>query len=99
MQTLPILAETGGLFEGTGGLIIKLVVGGLIGWAASILMKTNAQMGLLANVVVGILGALGGHFLAGVIGIGAASIVGQLLIALGGAVLLIIVLRFLGILR
>ena len=42
-------------------LILILIVGGLIGWIASIVMRTNAQQGVLLNVVVGIVGAfLGG---------------------------------------
>ena len=39
-------------------LIIWLVVGGVIGWLASLIMKTDAQQGLVLNVVVGIVGAL-----------------------------------------
>jgi len=44
-------------------LIILLVVGGIIGWLASILMRTDAQQGIILNVVVGIIGA----FLAGIV--------------------------------
>jgi uncharacterized membrane protein YeaQ/YmgE (transglycosylase-associated protein family) len=52
-------------------LIIWLVVGGLVGWVASMLMRTNAQQGLLLNVVVGIVGAfLGGLLLAPMLGTG-----------------------------
>ncbi len=40
------------------GLIILLVVGGLIGWLASMVMRTDAQQGVLLNIVVGIVGAL-----------------------------------------
>jgi len=40
------------------GLIILLVIGGLIGWLASIVMRTDGQQGILLNVVVGIVGAL-----------------------------------------
>lgn len=39
-------------------LILILIVGGIIGWLASIVMRTNAQQGILLNVVVGIVGAL-----------------------------------------
>lgn len=39
-------------------LIIWLVVGGIVGWLASIIMRTNAQQGIVMNVVVGIVGAL-----------------------------------------
>jgi uncharacterized membrane protein YeaQ/YmgE (transglycosylase-associated protein family) len=46
------------------GVIVWLIVGGIVGWVASIIMKTNAQQGVLTNVVVGILGAfLGGQLL------------------------------------
>ncbi|NJR77972.1 GlsB/YeaQ/YmgE family stress response membrane protein [Sphingomonas corticis] len=40
------------------GLIILLIVGGLIGWVASMIMRTDGQQGILLNVVVGIVGAL-----------------------------------------
>jgi len=39
------------------GWIITLIIGGIVGWLASIVMKTNAQMGLIANVLVGIVGS------------------------------------------
>ena len=45
------------------GLIILLIVGGIIGWLASIVMRTNGQQGIILNIVVGILGALLGGFL------------------------------------
>lgn len=40
------------------GLIILLVVGGLIGWLASMVMRTNAQQGIFLNIVVGVVGAM-----------------------------------------
>ena len=40
------------------GLIVLLVVGGLIGWVASMIMRTDGQQGIILNVVVGIVGAL-----------------------------------------
>ena len=45
------------------GLIILLVVGGILGWLASIVMRTDAQQGVFLNVVVGIVGALIAGFL------------------------------------
>jgi uncharacterized membrane protein YeaQ/YmgE (transglycosylase-associated protein family) len=39
-------------------LIVWLVVGGLVGWAASLMMKTDAQQGIILNIIVGIVGAL-----------------------------------------
>lgn len=38
--------------------ILWIIIGGLIGWVASMIMRTNAQQGLLLNVVVGVVGAL-----------------------------------------
>lgn len=40
------------------GILILLIVGGLIGWVASMIMRTDAQQGIILNVVVGIVGAL-----------------------------------------
>jgi len=46
-------------------IIIWLVVGGLIGWIASKIMNTDAQQGVVLNVIVGIIGAVIGGFVAG----------------------------------
>jgi uncharacterized membrane protein YeaQ/YmgE (transglycosylase-associated protein family) len=52
-------------------IIIWLVVGGLIGWLASMFMKTNDSQGLILNIVVGIIGAaLAGWFISPLIGVG-----------------------------
>jgi uncharacterized membrane protein YeaQ/YmgE (transglycosylase-associated protein family) len=80
-------------------LLYALIIGGVIGWLASIVMKTNAQMGLIANIVVGIIGSMLGAWLAGVLGIGGGSLVVTLLIGLGGAILLIVILKALGIFK
>ena len=81
------------------GLIVTLVVGGLIGWLASLIMKTNRQMGILSNVVVGIVGAYVGHWLFGVLGLAAFGTMGRVVMNLIGAVVLIGVLRALGVYR
>ncbi|WP_174275190.1 GlsB/YeaQ/YmgE family stress response membrane protein [Sphingomonas bacterium] len=48
------------------GLILWLVIGGVVGWLASILMRTDAQQGILLNIVVGIVGAfIGGLIFTG----------------------------------
>ena len=70
--------------------LITLIIGGIVGWLASILMKTNAQMGWVANVLVGIIGSLLGFWLAGVLGIAPADGVLRFLVAVVGAVLLIV---------
>ena len=79
-------------------LIISLVIGGIIGWLASIVMKTNAQMGIIANVLVGIVGGALGHWLAGMLGIAGGGI-GGWLAALAGAIILIAILRALGLFK
>lgn len=72
-------------------IILWIIFGGLAGWLASLLMKTDAQMGAVANVVVGIVGAVLGGFImqqlggAGVSGFNLYS----LLVAIGGAVILV----------
>ena len=79
-------------------LIIWLVVGGIIGWLASLIMKTDAQQGIILNIVVGIVGALlGGWLLSPMLGSatvnqGDFSIMG-LLVSLAGAVILLFVVN------
>jgi len=81
-------------------LIIVLIVGGLIGWVASIVMRTNAQQGILLNVVVGIVGALLAGFLlaplfgTGTITQGSFSLPALLVSLLGSVILLAIVNLF-----
>jgi uncharacterized membrane protein YeaQ/YmgE (transglycosylase-associated protein family) len=79
-------------------LIIWLVVGGLIGWVASMLMRTDGQQGLILNVVVGIVGAfIGGWLLAPMFGAGTINqndfSVGGLAVSLLGAVILLAVVN------
>jgi uncharacterized membrane protein YeaQ/YmgE (transglycosylase-associated protein family) len=75
-------------------LIISLLVGALIGWLASMIMKTDAQQGAIANVIVGILGAALGRFVfADLLRLGGASAggfsIGGVLWGVLGACLLI----------
>ncbi|PTD96553.1 GlsB/YeaQ/YmgE family stress response membrane protein [Pseudothauera lacus] len=79
--------------------IFTVVIGGIVGWLASIIMKTNAQMGLIANVLVGIAGSALGFWLAGLVGINAAGGLLRFAVAIGGAALLIFILRRLGVFR
>jgi uncharacterized membrane protein YeaQ/YmgE (transglycosylase-associated protein family) len=60
-------------------------------------MKTESQMGILANIIVGIVGSGLGHYLAGAIGLQAYGAIARFAVGLGGAVLLIVILRALGI--
>ena len=78
--------------------IIWLVVGGLIGWVASLIMRTNAQQGLFLNIVVGIVGSLlGGWFLSPLLGISTINqgnfSVGGLLVSLLGAIVLLAIVN------
>ncbi len=51
------------------GWIVILLAGALIGWVASMVMGTNAQMGAIANIVVGLIGAVIGRFVAQLLGL------------------------------
>lgn len=80
-------------------LIISLVIGGLVGWLASRFMKTDAQMGIVANVLVGIVGSALGFWLAGMLGLAPAGGILRFVVAVLGAVLLIYILRALGLFK
>jgi uncharacterized membrane protein YeaQ/YmgE (transglycosylase-associated protein family) len=84
--------------EDSMNFILWLVIGGLIGWLASIVMKTNAQMGIIANVIVGCVGAWLGGWLAGQLGIATAGLM-TYVVAVIGAIILIAVLRALGLFK
>jgi uncharacterized membrane protein YeaQ/YmgE (transglycosylase-associated protein family) len=75
-------------------LIIWLVIGGVIGWLASIVMKTNAQQGIVLNVVVGIIGAVLGGWLMGRGTINNADLsLPSLLVSFVGAVVLLAIVN------
>ena len=77
------------------GLISWLIVGGLAGWLASKIMGTDRQMGLLANIGVGVVGAFLGGLLVGILG--GTGVTGlnlwSILVALLGSVVLIWIVR------
>jgi uncharacterized membrane protein YeaQ/YmgE (transglycosylase-associated protein family) len=81
-------------------IIIWLIVGGIVGWLASLIMRTDAQQGILLNVIVGIVGAfLGGWLLAPMFGTGTInqndfSVSGLVVSLLGAVILLAIVNLF-----
>lgn len=81
-------------------LIIWLIVGGVIGWLASLLMRTDGQQGVLLNIVVGIVGALiGGWLISPLVGLptindGSFSL-GSVLVSLIGAVILLAIVNLL----
>jgi uncharacterized membrane protein YeaQ/YmgE (transglycosylase-associated protein family) len=80
-------------------IVISLIIGGIVGWLASIVMKTNAQMGMIANVLVGIVGSVLGFWLAGVMGLAAGGASIQWLVAIAGAAILIAILKALNIFK
>jgi len=80
-------------------LIIHLVVGAVIGWLAGVVMKTEGQTGLVGNILIGLVGAALGHFLAPMIGVGATNQLGSILVSVGGAAVLIVILKALKVLK
>lgn len=79
------------------GIIIWIIMGGIVGWIASLIMGTNAQQGILLNILVGIVGALIGGWLIGPM-IGTGSInqgisVMSFVVSLIGAVILLAILK------
>ena len=78
--------------------IVWLIVGGLIGWVASMIMRTNGQQGTLLNIVVGIVGAFVAGWLLtplfGVPSINESFSLAAMLLSLGGAVILLAVVNF-----
>jgi uncharacterized membrane protein YeaQ/YmgE (transglycosylase-associated protein family) len=74
--------------------ILWIIIGGILGWIASIIMRTNAQQGLFLNIVVGIIGALvAGFVLTPLFGIGTINqnnfSLPALLVSLLGAIILL----------
>lgn len=77
------------------GIIVWIVFGGLAGWIASMIMKTDGQQGIILNVLVGIVGASIGGFIMNVLGEGGVSGFNfySFLVAVLGAVVLLYVVK------
>lgn len=80
--------------------LIWLIMGGIIGWAASLIMKTDGQQGIIMNVIVGIVGAvIGGWVLSPLVGVGTINqsnfSLPAMLVSLVGAVILLAVVGWL----
>jgi len=73
------------------GILSWIIMGGLVGWVASLIMGRDKNMGLLANIFVGVVGAFLGGWLASLVGLGSFSgfNLSSFLIALGGSCLLL----------
>ncbi|UVO55611.1 GlsB/YeaQ/YmgE family stress response membrane protein [Sphingomonas sp. SUN039] len=72
--------------------IIWLIIGGVIGWLASIVMRTDGQQGIVLNIVVGIVGSYIGGFLFGPM-LGSAGQIGPYLSAFLGAIVLLAIVN------
>lgn len=77
------------------GILLWIIFGALVGWIASLIMKTDAEQGVVINIVVGIVGALIGGFLMNFFG--QTGITGfnlySLLVAIIGAIVLLAFVR------
>lgn len=77
-------------------LLIYLVVGGIAGWLASLIMRTDGQQGILLNIVVGIIGGIIGGWLLPMLGLHlGGGWLGFLVTALIGAVVLLAIVNLL----
>lgn len=78
------------------GIILTIIFGGLVGWVASLIMKTDGQQGILLNVIVGVIGAVIGGWVMGLLGAGSGSEFSlySFLVALLGACILIAIVKF-----
>jgi uncharacterized membrane protein YeaQ/YmgE (transglycosylase-associated protein family) len=75
------------------GIIIWLIVGGIVGWLASLIMRTDAQQGIILNVVVGIVGAVLAGLLLGKGNINQGFSIETFLWSLVGAVILLAIVN------
>jgi len=79
------------------GILVWLIVGGVVGWLASIVMRTDAQQGILLNVIVGIVGALlAGFIVSPLLGVGTINegiSLATFLVSLVGAIILLAIVN------
>lgn len=76
------------------GLIVFIIVGGIAGWLAAQIIK-GRSFGLPVNILVGVIGAFVGGFLLGAVGFSATNLLGQIVSATIGSVVLLYVVRLL----
>lgn len=79
-------------------LLLWIVIGGVIGWIASKIMGTDAEQGVILNIVVGVIGAfIAGMFLSPLLGVGTINqnnfSLPSLLVSLGGAIVLLAIVN------
>ena len=79
------------------GFLVWIIVGGIVGWLASLVMRTDAQQGILLNIVVGIVGAfLGGWLISPLVGVGTINdgiSIGSVIVSLLGAIILLAIVN------
>ena len=79
------------------GFLVWLIVGGVVGWLASLIMKTDGQQGILLNVVVGIVGAfIGGWVISPLVGVATINegiSIASVIVSLIGAVILLAIVN------
>lgn len=73
--------------------LIYLIVGGIAGWLASIMMKRDGQQGIILNVIVGIIGGFLGGILLPMVGLAFGGTIGFLITAFIGAVVLLLIVN------
>lgn len=78
-----------------GGFIGAIIIGGLAGWVASMIMKTDGSMGILMNIVVGVVGAIIGNLLLPLLGVSGTTgfSIWSFVVALIGALVLLFLVR------
>lgn len=74
-------------------MIWSLILGGLAGWIASLIMKKDAEMGVGANIIVGIVGGALGSWIFGLLGLEANGNMGQIVVGIVGAVILLAIIN------
>lgn len=75
------------------GFIGWIIIGGLAGWIGSKIMGTDAQMGIIANIVVGVIGGFLGGWIFTLLGIGSGGWIFSFITCLIGACLLLFILK------
>lgn len=75
------------------GLLIFLAIGALAGWIANLLIRGKSK-GILINMLIGVVGSFLGSFVAGFLGYGSGNLIGQAVVATGGAILLLLIISF-----
>jgi len=92
-----VRAKQRGIKKGRNSMWILLwiIFGAIVGWVASLITGNNARMGILLNIVVGLIGAVIGGWISTYLGFGSYNefSLGSFAVALGGAVLLLLIVN------